>query len=67
MVGRGRLSLRTAQDTPDVRDIEPCLRLFETAMREARRVASANFEPAAPSTQPSLWSASALPPDEDRK
>jgi len=64
MIGRGRLTLRTALEVPDAQDIEPWVRLFETAMREARRVASQNFEAGAPSTQPSLWSASALPPEE---
>ena len=68
MIGRGRLTLRTAQPEPDARDLEPWLRLFETAMREARRVATQGVESGAPSTQPSLWSASSgLPPDDGRK
>ncbi|MDP3083840.1 MAG: hypothetical protein Q8N44_09150 [Rubrivivax sp.] len=55
MISRGRLSLRTAMADPDSADIEAWLRLFETAMREARRVASQGADPGAPSTQPSLW------------
>jgi hypothetical protein len=66
MIGRGRLTLRTALGTPDVAELETWVRLFETAMREARRVASQGYDQSAPSTQPSLWSASAQPPDEGR-
>ena len=65
MIGRGRITLRTAQPEPDARDLEPWVRLFETAMREARRVATASSDPASPSTQPSLWSASSLTPPTD--
>jgi len=54
MISRGRLSLRTAMADPDTPDIDAWLRLFETAMREARRVASQGPDPGAPSTQPSL-------------
>lgn len=66
MIGRGRLSLRTAMPAPDARDLEPWLRLFETALREARRVATLGVD-AAPSTQPSLWSASSSTPPPDVK
>lgn len=69
MIGRGRLTLRTAQTEPDARDLEAWLRLFETAMREARRVGDQMAEARghAPSTQPSMWSASSqLPPEDSR-
>lgn len=70
MIGRGRLTLRTEQGEPDARDLEPWLRLFETAMREARRVATQGQDPAAgaPSTQPSMWSSSTqLPPGDSKQ
>ena len=67
MIGRGRLTLRTALETPEVDELEGWVKLFEIAMREARRVANQNIDQGAPSTQPSLWSASALPPDDGRK
>ena len=63
MVARGRLTLRLALPSPDLREIETALRLFETAMRESRRAASTATEVDSPSTQPSLWSASAMSPD----
>jgi len=64
MIGRGRLMLRTALADPEVQPLQTWLRLFEVAMREARRVANDSPEPGSPSTQPSLWSGSALPGDE---
>lgn len=64
MIGRGRLMLRTALAVPDVDTVQAWLALFETAMREARRVANDSPESLSPSTQPSLWSTSALPGDE---
>lgn len=64
MIGRGRLMLRTAQADADVAPLQGWLRLFETAMREARRVANENTDAISPSTQPSMWSTSALPGDE---
>jgi hypothetical protein len=67
MIGRGRLTLRTAMATPDPAELEAWVRLFEVAMREARRVATLHADKSAPSTQPSMWSASALPPDEEPK
>lgn len=66
MIGRGRLALRTALPEPDGRDLDGWLRLFEVAVREARRAAQATFDSASPSTQPSLWTASALPDDAQR-
>jgi hypothetical protein len=68
MIGRGRLTLRTALPEPDARDLEPWLRLFEAAMREARRVASQGVDVSgAPSTQPSQWSASSVQPQDSRQ
>jgi hypothetical protein len=64
MIGRGRLTLRTGLESPDVPDLEAWIRLFEVAMRESRRVGQNNADPSVPSTQPSMWSASALPPDD---
>jgi hypothetical protein len=64
MIGRGRLMLRTALAEPEVASLQAWLRLFEAAMREARRVANDSSDAISPSTQPSLWSTSALPGDE---
>jgi len=64
MIGRGRLMLRTALPEAEVPALQAWLRLFEVAMREARRVANESPEPPSPSTHPSLWSSSALPGDE---
>ncbi|MBE0546222.1 MAG: hypothetical protein IH627_00905 [Rubrivivax sp.] len=67
MIGRGRLMLRTTLAEPEVQALQVWLRLFEVAMREARRVANDSIESISPSTQPSLWSGSALPGDERKK
>lgn len=67
MIGRGRLMLRTALAEPEVQALQAWLRLFEVAMREARRAANETSESISPSTQPSLWSGSALPGDERKK
>jgi hypothetical protein len=40
MIGRGRLMLRTALDTPDLHSLQSWLALFETAIAEAARVAA---------------------------
>ena len=66
MIGRGRLTLRTALPTPDVASLQPWLRLFETAIREARRVASEKPQLPADPEASSAFSASALP-EEERK
>ena len=60
MIARGRLTLRTALEAPELPDLQRWLRLFETASREARRTANQVADASAPSTQPSLWSASHL-------
>jgi hypothetical protein len=67
MIGRGRLMLRTALAEPELPALQQWLRLFEGAMREARRVANESNDAISPSTQPSLWSSSALPGDERDK
>ena len=67
MISRGRLMLRSALVKPDVAALENWLKLFETAMREARRATTTALDDGAPSTQPSLWSASAMPVDESQK
>ena len=61
MVGRRRLSLRTALAQADVPGIEAWLRLFECALHEAQRVRLDEQDLATPSTQPSLFPASVLP------
>lgn len=67
MIGRGRLMLRTALPDAEVSTLQTWLRVFETAMREARRVANEHSDSISPSTQPSMWSTSALPGDEREK
>ena len=67
MIGRGRLMLRTALPDAQVSTLQTWLRVFETAMREARRVANESSDSISPSTQPSMWSTSALPGDEREK
>ena len=64
MIGRGRLSLRTALAEPDLAQLQSWLRVFETALREARRVAQEVADTVSPSTSASLWPPSVLP-DED--
>jgi hypothetical protein len=67
MIGRGRLMLRTALPDAEVSTLQAWLRVFETAMREARRVANESSDSISPSTQPSMWSTSALPGEEHDK
>jgi hypothetical protein len=67
MIGRGRLMLRTAQPEAEVVELQGWLRLFETAIREARRVASDNPDSISASQPPSLWQQSALPGSEREK
>jgi hypothetical protein len=61
MIGRRRLSLRTALPTPDAASLQAWLRLFECALKEAQRVAIDYVEQSTPSTQPSMFPASTLP------
>jgi hypothetical protein len=64
MIGRGRLMLRTALEEALVPKLQMWLRLFETAIREARRVANETPESPTTEVQPSVWTQSALPGDE---
>lgn len=64
MIGRGRLMLRTALAEAELPALQTWLRLFETAMRETRRVAGTGAESASPSAPTSTWQSSALPGDE---
>ncbi len=64
MIGRGCLMLRTALNGPELPALQQWLHLFETAMREARRVANDSTDANSPNAQPSRWSSSALPGDE---
>ena len=67
MIGRGRLMLRASQTEAQVGQLQAWLRLFETAIREARRVASDSPDSLSPSQPPSLWQQSALPGSERDK
>ena len=67
MIGRGRLMLRTALNEPELPALQQWLRLFETAMREARRVDNDSNDANSPNAQPSRWSSSALPGPERSK
>jgi hypothetical protein len=61
MIGRGRLMLRTVLPEADADSLEPWLGLFESALRQARRVQAEVGAAGAALTQPSLWSTSAMP------
>lgn len=67
MIGRGRLMLRTPLAEAHVGQLQGWLRLFECAIREARRVAADNPESLSPSAAPSVWQQSALPGSEREK
>ena len=67
MIGRGRLMLRTPLATAELGPLQAWLRLFETAMREALRVAQELKGVDTASTPGSTWSSSALPGDERDK
>jgi hypothetical protein len=56
MVAKGRVTLRTALVDPLPKDLDAWLRLFHTAVREARRMADTHHGSEAASTQPSLFS-----------
>jgi hypothetical protein len=64
MIGRGRLMLRTPAVEPQVKLMNSWLVVFETAIREARRVS--RDDPASVSSDQAgaPWSSSALPGDE---
>ena len=67
MIGRGRLMLRLASPDVDVPALQGWLRLFEVAMREARRTDDEVFDAPPSTAQPSHWSSSALPGDEHKE
>jgi len=67
MIGRGRLMLRMAQAEPEVAQLQGSLRLFECAIREARRVAADSPDSLSPSASASVWQQSALPGSEREK
>jgi hypothetical protein len=56
-IARGRLSMRLAMRDPRPERLDPWLKLFETAIDEARRVAGEWRDSALPaaSTRPSVW------------
>lgn len=64
MIGRGRLMLRTAVPDAQIGVVQGWLRVFENAIREARRVVEEGSVTDTLVTAPSLWPASALPGDE---
>lgn len=61
MLARGRITLRTALPEPLPQDLDAWLRLFHTAVREARRMADAHTGAEGASTQPSLFSPTRAP------
>lgn len=61
MLARSRLTLRTALAAPTPEVLDRFLRLFQTALREARRAAEQAGADAVPSTQASDWSSSSDP------
>ena len=61
MISRGRLTLRTALAEPVPQDLDRWLRVFHTALREARRVAEQGSDPGSASTQPSMFTATRGP------
>lgn len=57
MIARSRLTLRTQMLQPDVGQVEAALRLFESALREARRAANTGCEGSEQeATQPGMFS-----------
>jgi hypothetical protein len=67
MIGRGKLTLRLTIEQPDTQLLEAWTTLFETALREARRLAMGAADTGTPSTQPSLFTASGPPGDSKRR
>jgi hypothetical protein len=67
MIGRGRLMLRTAVPDAQIGVVQGWLRVFETAIREARRVSEEESVADTQGTAPSLWPPSALPGEERHK
>ncbi len=67
MVGRRRLSLRTALPQADAASVGAWLKLFECALRAAQRVSIAELDLNTASTQPSMFPASVLPAEALRR
>ena len=67
MIGRGRLMLRTELAEARIDTVQGWLRVFETAIREAKRVTEDNAVEDSQLTSPSHWPPSALPGDERNK
>ena len=65
MIGRGRLMLRTALPDAQIGAVQGWLRVFETAIREARRVVEEGAVTDTHVTAPSLWPPSS--PGDERK
>lgn len=64
MFARGRFTLRIQLKEPNVRNIEPWLRLFESALREARRVGGTGCDSAEQqATEPGLFMPSVDSPE----
>jgi hypothetical protein len=64
MIARSRLTLRTQLLQPDMAHVESAVRLFESALREARRAASTGCESSdQEATQPGMFSASEARPE----
>lgn len=66
MIGRGRMAMRTECNQPHAAVLDGWVKLFDTALREARHAHQQMAAAAAPSTQPSLWSASTSPVEAER-
>jgi hypothetical protein len=66
MIARRRLCLRTALAQPDTAALDAWLRLFECALQAAQRVALEEIDAHTPSTQPSMFSATAMPVEPTR-
>jgi len=66
MIGRGRLMLRTELPDAQVGVVQGWLRIFETAIREARRTVEEGGSDSSLLTLPSHWPPSALPDGEHK-
>ncbi len=66
MIARRRLCLRTALAQPDPAALDAWLRLFDCALQAAQRVTLEEIELHTPSTQPSMFSATAMTADPTR-
>lgn len=67
MIARGRVTLRTALDSPQAQTLDAWLRLYEVALREAQRAESQRGDSVVPSGVPSQWSSTGLSGDGNTK